>query len=267
MKYHITFNSIDDFYKECDIQEPTGDPNYYKEVSTADNEDWIGLSLEKIKQSKYFYKEGLDMLKEIEMDLQIGGSKKLYRWDDQDGDELSMERLNENLPFLSKRVRDHGSSGGKFVNLYVNIGENSFVSYKEMLNKSYTAIQIVDYLENAGYKVTIIAFSDVSRLGYYNNDEVELLHTEVVIKKAEEPLSKALLLACISPWMLRHHMFKFWTAKFKCKLGLGSSERIAYTDNKENLYINCGDCLNKNDSQKRIEYFKQLFKEDIKEDE
>lgn len=261
MNYSIIFNDIDSFYRECDIQEPTGNKCQYIEVSTSDDEYWVGLSLEKIKQSKYFYKEGLDLLKEIELDASLAGSRKKYKWDDQDGDDLSVERLNDDMPFLSKRLREHGDSNGKFVNIYVNIGENCGVDFKGMLNKSYTAIQMIDYLENNGYKVGVVAFSDVYNLGYYKGDPVNLLHVEVVIKKPEDPLIKPLLLTCISPWMLRHHFFKFWTAKFDCNWGLGRSEKKDYKDDKNNLYINTGECLTKQLAEEKIEFFKKLFKD------
>lgn len=264
MKYSVSFSSLDEFYKESDTIEPTGELYRWEEVQN-NNESFVGLSKELINKSKYSYSKGLELLKELDLDINLGGSRKKYKWDDQDGDELSTERLNDGLPFLSKRLKTNGDSTGKFVNLYINVGENACIDYKSMLNKSYTAIQIIDYLENSGYKVGVIAFCDVSSLGYYKNEKVELLHTEIILKKPEDPLIKPLLLTCISPWMLRFHMFKFWTAKFSCSWGLGHSEKLTYKDDKNNLYINTGDCLNKKSAEERITYFKSIF--EIKNEE
>ena len=84
--YKLIFSSLDRFYKECDEIETTGNcrdaPNFstgfedWKDIEERDDEDWIGLSREEILKSKYIYKEGLDQLKEIERDLNLGGTKR-----------------------------------------------------------------------------------------------------------------------------------------------------------------------------------------------
>lgn len=268
MKYEIKFKNLEEFYTECDIFDTDhGNKYMYNEHSNEDNPDWIGLGLEKIKESKYNYKEGLDKLKELDLELNLGGKRKQYVWAEDDGDEMSMERFHESLPFMSKRKATDGDKNGKFVNLYVNICECAYVSYDSMLNKTYTAIQLTDYLENSGYKVGIILEADVKNLGKFGNDSVEHLHIEVPIKQPDEPLLKPLLLTCISPWMFRHHIFKLWTAKFDTNGGLGSPYRVPNIDTKNNLYIGIGDCLNKESVEKKLEHFKSLFGDEAKDEE
>lgn len=267
--YKIVFSSLERFYKECDEIESTGNSkrkpffnesfDYWENQDERDDKDWVGLSRDEILKSKYMYKEGLDSLKEIEADLNLGGTKRSYRWDETDGDDMSYDRYIDNLPCLKKRIRTLGSGRGKIVNIHVSVGENCGVSYKDMLLRSYTVMRVIDYLENLGYRVGVSVYDDVRSLGYYKDDAINTLHTEIQIKKPEEPLIKGLILTCISPWMLRYHIFKFWTAKFKCKYGLGHSCDPGYKDTKTDIYFGTGCCLSEKSCTDKINKLAKEF--------
>lgn len=267
--YKLIFSSLDRFYKECDEVESTGNklntPTYSSAYETWDEQDkrdqprWVGLGKEEILRSKYLYKEGLYQLKEIEEDMNLGGTKRSYKWDENDGDDMSYDRYLDDLPCLKKRIRTLGSGRGKMINIHVSVAENCGVSYEDMLNRSYTVMRLIDYLENQGYRVGVYVYSDTAGLGYYKDNEVQNLHVEIQIKKPEEPLIKGLVLTCISPWMLRYHMFKLWTAKFKCNYGLGHSVDINYEDTDTDIYFRTGSCLSKEDANAKLKSLSKRF--------
>ena len=62
--------------------------------------------LRKYKKAKYFYNKGLDKLESLTQEMQLGGSGKSYKWDENDGDELNYDRFLEGLPCLKKRVKN-----------------------------------------------------------------------------------------------------------------------------------------------------------------
>ena len=261
--YKVIFDSLERFYSECDIVEDTGYKSGYAycpwdECNDRNEPSWVGLSKEEILKSKYSYKKGLDELKSLEEDFDLGGTKRCYKWDETDGDDMNYERFIDELPAMKKRIRKQGDSQGKIINLHVSVGENCNIRFDEMLNRSYTVMRLVDYLENLNFRVGIYVYSDVSDLGKYKGNSIKHLHTEIQIKKPEEPLIKSLILTCISPWMLRYHLFKFWTAKFKCHDNLGHSISTYYPNTKTDIYFPTRSCLNDKDSK---QFLKDLLKE------
>lgn len=257
--FTISFPNIEQFYKECDIVEPTGDQREWEINEKGDNPGWIGLSRKEIIASKYCYKEGLDKLKELDKDFNLGGTKRTYKWDENDGDDMNYDRFLDNLPCLSKRTMRKGDGKGKIITIYVSIGENCYVSYRDMLKRSYTVMRLIDYLENMNYRTEVIVYSDVRNLGSYKGEEVKFLHTEIMIKRAEDTLVKGLVLNCISPWMLRYHLFKFWNAKFKTNYGYGHSSSLDYEDTNSKIYFRSGQCLDDQSCEARLKSLAQQF--------
>lgn len=266
-KLKVEFDSLEKFYTECDIQEDTGSPNKYQKVSTTNNPNWIGLGLKEIKKSKYFYNKGLDKLESLTAELLIGNSKTRYKYDEQDGDDMNYDRFIEGLPSLKRRARTGGNKNGKFVNLHIGICECCAVDHKDMLYKAYTAVKLADYLESQGYRVQITTFAEVAELGIFKGQNINYLLVEVTIKKFEEPLLLPTILTCISPWMFRHHMFKFWTAKFKCHDGLGYVPSMTRQSNKEHIYISSGECLCELDAKRKINEIQKIFEDEHGDEE
>ena len=258
-KLETHFDNLDKFYTECEVQEETGSPDKYKEISRVDYPEWVGLTKEEIQKSKYFYKEGLDELGKLDEDLIFGGSKTNYKYDENDGDDMNYDRFIEGLPSLRKRLRTGGDKNGKFIKLHVGICESCMVSAKDMLYKSYTALKLADYLESQGYRVQISTFAEVESLGYYKEEHIEYLLVEVVFKRFEDPLILPTMLTCVSPWFFRYHMFRFWTAKFKCGWGLGHVPRQTRKSTKSDIYISSGECLCEEGAKEKIEEIKKQF--------
>lgn len=261
MKLEFKFNDIFDFYTESDIVAPWGRSEAHARHCKEEEKEFRGLSLVDIEKSKYSYKEGLDKLKELDLEMNQGSNGKKYKWSEDDGDDMSTERLNEQLPFLYKRINTLGDKNGKFITLHVSICENAFISYNQLLCRAYTTIQIADYLENNGFKVQIISHCPTRGCGTYQDKDVDYADIMITLKKPEEPLNKSLLLTTISPWFFRYHMFKFLYAKLNSKWGnsLGSAWDQDNKDSKTDIYLHSGSCLDKKSAERRINSIKKLF--------
>lgn len=270
MDLSIKLNSVQEFYREADLVEDYIDNREWKSINNQDNESFRGLSNKEILNSKYNYIEGLGALKEIEHDIELGGSKRKYKYSEYDGDDMNYDRYIEGLSCMKQRVRTHGNGNGKFITIYVSICENCWCGYKELLNRAYTAIRLIDYLENKGYRTRVVAYADNRHPGqmYKDGDFVDIntLSVEVTIKKFEDPLIKGQILTAISPWFFRYWMFKFWNAKFKMGWGYGESYRRKVAENKANVYIQTGEALTPEDSEKTIQRIKNLFETDEESD-
>lgn len=262
LRLEIKIPSLDKFYEESNIVEDTGSKSEWELCDKRDDRSWVGLSREDVEKSMYSYKEGLDKLKAIELDVPLGGSKKTYKWDDNDGDEMSLDRLYDYLPAMRKRLKSLGKGNGKFITIHTNIDENACVGFKEMLNRSYAVIQLVDFLENQGYRVAVAAYTDVKNPGKYKEQSIEFLHLEIIVKNAEEPLNKGLLLTAISPWFFRIHIFKFWNCKFKMDWGYGSSVEVDYKDSESDIYFRVNSCLTAEASELYVKKMRNKFEDD-----
>lgn len=258
LNLNININSLDEFYRECDNIEG-GNPYEIDNIENNDDPSFRGLSLEKIHSSKYSYTEGLENLKKIEKDINLGGRKHKYKYDDSDGDDMNFDRYIEGLPSLKKRIPTHGVGTGKFVKLHISICENCWCSAKALMIRAYTAMRIIDMLESQGYRVQISAYTDNENPGTLNGQKVKYLGVEVVIKKFEDPLIKGQVLTAISPWFFRYWMFKFWNAKFMMNWGYGHSIRPIKKESTSNIYIQTGEALTEEDAEETIKRIKELF--------
>lgn len=265
MDLRIQLDSIQKFYQEADLVEEQ-DKDEWNSIEREDNPRFRGLSKDEILKSKWNYTKGLDKLKTIETDLNLGGTKRKYKYAEDDGDDMSYDRYIEGMPCMRKRIRNHGNGNGKFITLYVSICENCWCSAESLMQRAYTAMRIVDYLESNGYRTQIVAYADNRNPGkLYKGGEyhkIDTLSVEVTIKKFDEPLIKGQILTAISPWFFRYWMFKFWTAKFKMNWGYGQSYRRDVKEDKANVYIQTGEALTPNDSEKTIERIKRIFEKD-----
>lgn len=264
MKIEILLPSVAEFYQETDVVE-SPDKSAWDMHKTDDSSHFNGLPLKEILKCKYSYTEGLDKLEELEGDIDVGGTTRKYIWNDFDGDDMSYDRYIEGLPCMSKRIRTHGIGTGRIVTVHVNISEFGSTSYKQMLNKAYTAIQLIDFLENLGYRVGVNVYDGTANLGSKvdkdgNRKYLDYVQIEIPLKTPEEPLNKALILTCISPWFERYWIFKYHKAKFKCNFGMGRAADMNGEDTKTDIYIKQGQCLSEQSSLNRIEEIKELFK-------
>lgn len=267
MNLSIKLPSVEQFYIEADKVEETGRLNIWEEMDGRNDPEWVGLSREKILESKFSYKEGLDNLKKIEEDLFLGGSRKKYKYDEFDGDDMNYDRFLEQMPAMKKRIRNHGAGQGKFINLHVCICENAWCSSESLMIRAYTVMRLVDYLEDQGYRIGVSVYTDTNNVGSYRGEKINLLHVEVMVKKPEETLIRPLILTSVSSWMFRFWMFKFRAAKFYVDPCMGVSASVKYTETKQDIYIGRGECLTTGDAAHKLRMISRLFNDDIEEED
>lgn len=262
MKIEVLLPSLSEFYQETEIVECDNKSSYW-EHKDGDDSYFTGLPLSKILKHKYSYTEGLDKLKEIEGDVNIGGNSRKYVWNDFDGDDMSYDRYIEGLPCMHKRIRTCGIGSGRIVTIHVNISEFGGTNYNDMLNKAYTTIQIIDFLENLGYRVGVNVYDATGYLGHTSEKKghqpIEYIKVEIPLKQPEEPLNKALLLTAISPWFERYWMFLYHKAKFNCNCSMGKAVDERLPDTMTDIYIKQGECLCKKHSNAKIKELKAMF--------
>ena len=242
--------------QDTEVSEAT---EHDKQIENSDNPCFRGLSIAEIHDSKYSYTKGLDNLKKIEKDINLGGRKHKYKYDDSDGDDMNFDRYIEGLPCLKKRIPTHGIGTGKFVKLHISICKNSWCSAQALMVRAYTAMRIIDMLESQGYRVQISAYADNEDPGYFNEEPIGFLGVEVITKKFEDPLIKGQILTAISPWFFRYWMFKFWNAKFKMNWGYEHSVRPMKKETTSDIYIQTGEALTDEDAELTIERISKLF--------
>ena len=253
-----TFENLDDFYEASSIITNTGNELKYNEIANKEDINFLGLSLAEIKKSKYSYSKGLNSLKEIETDNWLTGNH-IYKYDELDGDDINYDRLLDGFPALIKRIKSKNNGLNRIVNIHVNIAENSDVSYKDMLYKTYTTIRIIDMLENKGYRVGVYVCAISSYTGKYKSANVEKLDIRICIKKPEEPVIKPLLLTCISPWFFRYYIFCYYNSILDTNIGLGSAKKLSEISDTKDIYIDNGECLTYDLAKFKIESIKNLF--------
>lgn len=257
---HYTYDNIQDFYDDIKRAKPEGNKERLLSHLGSDEPGFRGLSLEEIKKNKYNYQKGLDQLKELELNIDVGGSSREYKYDEFDGDDMNYDRLLEGFPCMRKRIKTHGIGSGRLINLYVVVSENCGVSHKEMLNKSLTAIRIADMLENMGYRVSIYSCDHTNdRWGSFKGESGVDYQLSVCLKRPEDSLNKGLILTGISPWFFRYYMFAHQMGSYIPGPGLGSSIEMQLEQTKENIVINHGECLSEENSIVKIKQIEKLF--------
>jgi hypothetical protein len=267
IRIELKFDSIDDFYAAChDPDKNAWNQSEYIEHLSYTNSSFVGLRHEELEKYKYSYQPGIAKLEQLKEDLLLDGASCFKnKWDDIDGEEMSMERLYDEMPFMNKRIRKHGFLNGKFVKLYISINENCNIDQTAMLNKTYTAVSIVDYLESTGYRVEVYAITDIDDIGQYNGKHVKQCYSELPIKKWDETLNIGLLLTLLSPWAFRHWHFLLYTGNMYTYEGIGRSAFKGYTSKPGELYIQNGECLDEEDSKRFINEIKTMYDETVEE--
>ena len=255
----LIFDSLDEFYKECETIEEDGPRYIYNEV-LSESKRFNGLSNADILKYKHSYPPGLEKLEELEEDLDILASSAFdYKWDEIDGDDMDMERLYESNPSLRKRFRKDGAKNGKFINLYINISENCNVDHDHMLYKALTATQLTDMLEERGYRVAVYVITAAMNVGRYKGKNMTSTYTEIKIKNYSDPLIKTNLITTVSPWCMRRWHLLLSCAKFHVNSGIGRAVRCNKITNTESIYIDNGECLNKESAINKIKQINKLF--------
>ena len=141
-------------------------------------------------------------------------SRMTSKWDWDEGESVSVERLLQGQSCYRRRRRTAGTgSGGRIIRLVVNLAEHCGRSGEEIAWRCYAALRAVDDLEAAGYRCEIVGVAYSS--GIYVRGTVKDTAIEVTIKQAEEPVNLASLAAALSPGAFRWHIFNWYCADKK----------------------------------------------------
>lgn len=254
------YDSITKFYEDALHPTPEGNIQDTQNHLETEFESFRGMDIANIKKNQYGYTKGLKDLAKLELNLSLGGSKRDYKWDELDGDDMNYDRLMEDFPAMKKRIKTHGVGSGRLINVYVVISENCNIGAEEMLNKAYTAIQIVDLLEGLGYRVAVYSCDSTNdSSGTYKGETGVRYEVYVCLKRHEDSLNKGLILNGISPWFFRYYFFAHQKGRYKNGWGMGSAVPLDLKQTKENIVINHGQCLSKDSAERKIKQIRELF--------
>ena len=115
----LTFPDLFSFYNELNNIETTSNLSKIKYLESDDNcIAEFNMTYSELSKYKYSYTKGLNKLKQLNLDWEIGSRKKKYKWSEIDGDDMSIERFNDDLPFMQQRVNKQGNNNGKFIDIY-----------------------------------------------------------------------------------------------------------------------------------------------------
>lgn len=254
------YDSITKFYEDALHPTPEGNIQDTQNYLETEFESFRGMDIANIKKNQYGYTKGLKDLAKLELNLSLGGSKRDYKWDELDGDDMNYDRLMEGFPAMKKRIKTHGIGSGRLINVYVVISENCNIGAEEMLNKAYTAIQIVDLLEGLGYRVAVYSCDSINdSSGTYKGETGVRYEVHVCLKRHEDSLNKGLILNGISPWFFRYYFFAHQKGRYKNGWGMGRAVPLDLKQTKENIVINHGQCLSKDSAERKIKQIRELF--------
>lgn len=259
-KLHFVYNNIELFYKNALTPNKFGSINRHKQFLKSDDPVFRGLCLTDIIRYKYGYNKNLDQIKNLSADLNLGGSSKKYIYDEFDGDDMNYDRLLEGFPAMRKRIKQYGIGSGRLINIYIVISESWNIHYDNMLNKSITAMQIIDLLETIGYRVAVYACDSTrDECGNYNEEKDIHYQLMVCLKNYNDSLNKPLIMNGISPWFFRYFMFAHKIGHYNASMSLGTPTTLDVPMTKETIIINKGECLSENSSKEKIKQIIKLF--------
>lgn len=266
MQVKYTFDSLEDFYcaaNNCTSKDPTSISKhkmYHYLNNNYLNSYFIGLPIKTIPKYQYSYLKGLDNLEKLD-NLQLGCSKLINKYSDIDGYDINYDRMLEGFPYLLNKTKSKGNKHGKFVTIWVNISINGNISVEKSLNKAYTVMKVIDYLENNGYRTEIIIYDEAVNVGYYQEKYLDYVLLKINIKHFNEPLIKGRILTAISPWMERYWVFKFNYAKFENVSQGAATNTIYKKDTKTDIFFGSTTAITKETAEYKIKQIQELFED------
>lgn len=277
VRIHYRFSSIIEFYSQALNVSPDGNPEsheIYRRMKEEEEEEeerrweWTGLenwgslkdtnaAIEEIMKRRFTYRKGIQQLQKEAQSMVQGFKRKVYKWNELDGDDLSMERLRDHLPAMRKRTYDQGNKFGNFISLCFMGGVTANVSSERMRIKTGTAIKLINFFESIGKRVEVILFYKSSYSGQWRNKQVNPLVIEILVKRFTDPMNIGLINTALSPWTFRYWKFLFMDAKFHGDSGRGFSkditeEDITFRKGSHPIIINTYDCLSQEESDQFI---------------
>lgn len=247
MKKHY-YNSLGHFYENVTN---VINSEFFTRYTDNNSPDWMGLSLEKIRASKFSYPLGVEKLSHFK-DFPVEKDITVKYWNQFDGYDIDVDRMMDNLDFLLDNHKR--KSLPKTMDIYVNIGEHNGVDYEDMLCKTYAAIKVIDRLETLGVRCAVYACNAFKTVCYATKNE-ELGYLEICIKQHADTLNLGALCTAISPWIFRYWFLLHTIGRFP-DLTEGCSRRAPMPTDLKGIIIESGSCLNMQTANKFIEAIK-----------
>lgn len=208
------------------------------------NKDFVGAPYSEIIQMKYSWPEGVKKLKELSDMEKIITKKWSKQWNEEDGDDMCMERYFNSMPFLQKRVKVLGerSRNNVIQKVIVNTWENCGVDSKKMLWKTYTVVKLVDELESQGVRCEVVIMLNGNSVDY----ESRKVQIEIPIKEANESINTSLLCTVFSPWFFRYWVFQLLFGHIpNVRESLGCADKTPKDQTENCIVIDNGTALSK----------------------
>lgn len=164
-----------------------------------------------------------DLISKLEGQMPAPVSRRRKpRWMEDDGSDLCLDRLRSGQPYWreSRRQNTHGPST---ITLVVDVTTSGGVKADDALWRGAAAVAMTKVLEDAGYRVELIAVSSQTRCwtrafgGESKNGAFA-----VTLKKPEQPVNLSSLTNWISAWAYRSLWFSSWNLKGEMSWGYGT---------------------------------------------
>lgn len=260
LKLTYRFSSPMEFYRMAHHMSDTGNQRRFDELKQDFKRrwDWIGIKDEETLMSRRFaWKEKIQEIEKESQKMVQGYRKRIYKYDELDGDDINMERLYEHLPAMRKRVHVTGDKFGNFISLYFNNTVNAGITAKQMLNKTMAAAKLVRFFESLNKRVELIVYTKAEWPGSYKGQDVKYILTETIVKKFSDPLNISLMNTCLAPWFFRYWTLLFFNTKMHTYDGHGMPTNLTDEDLKKHkgnraIKIDAYDCLSPETSKQFI---------------
>jgi len=264
LKLTYRFQSVLEFYRMAMHVTATGQTHKHDKSQTDRDHgwNWYGVkSKEDLMSKKFAWKEKVQEIERDSMRMVHGYKKRIYKYDELDGDDINMERLYEQLPAMKKRIHVSGDKFGNFISLYFNNGVDCGVTAERMLNKTMAAAKLVRFFESLNKRVEVIVYSKAGSPGRYKGERIDYLLTETVVKRFTDPLNVALINTTLSPWFFRYWTLLFFDTRIHTSMGYGYPANLTEEDLKKHkgnrvIKIDAYDCLSEESSN---EFIKQVL--------
>jgi hypothetical protein len=206
------YDSIHEFYQDVTWEWAQGNnsPSRSDRINDPARWEWVGANKNEIQARKWGWADGIKMLDKLpELSAPVCKSARRYVWDEEDGDEMSVDRYESDMPFLRKRVLDVSGKkrGGNAYRIISHIGENCGRSSSEMIWKAYAAARACDTLEAQGHSVRFEIGAYQTRATSLSRREEQDVLITCTVKQEGEAVNLPLLLNVCSPWFFRAWMF------------------------------------------------------------
>lgn len=268
IKLRYKIDSVVEFYRLAQTVSLTGNKDKHADMIDPRRDvrwqnldqkfKWYGVKeLEDLQKRKFAFKDNVDKIEKETNHMVQGYRKRVYKYDELDGDDINMERLYEHLPAMIKRDYAKGDKWGNFITLFFNVGVDCSVSAEAIKIKTKTIVKLIKFFESIGKRTEVILFFKAINPGRYKGESVGEFVLELTAKRFSQPLNLSLLNTLLSPWFFRYWILAFMDTRMNVNLGHGSPgdmNKDDYKRYKGNKVIEIGgySCLTEENSESFI---------------